>query len=208
MENQTQEFFTALRQALRSGSTATISAITDCQHFAGVSLNSGKLYAIRYKNKIGIEALTAFETLEIMSFSQKGTLSSLYYNPENNPVSNQSFLKSLGNRISIPRVSEIEKKPSASALSPELPKEHILTIDQTTAQPTHQLSYRGQPVRSTGVAESTLPQSATLKYRGQAWAEINQNEFSPRSETAGDAPKLQYRGSNANPFLRLGKKTR
>ncbi len=211
MENQTQEFFTTLEQALLSGSTITISAITCCQHFAGVSLKSGKLHALRYKNKIGIEALTAFETLKIMSFSQKETLSSLYYNPGDNPVSNQDFLSSLGNRISINRMPDIEKKLGVSTLPPPLQersKDPISTVDQTTAQVPHQLSYRGQPVPSTGVAKPTVTHSAKLKYRGQDLAEINQRESSPREGAAGSTPKLQYRGSNNNPFMRLGKKSK
>lgn len=155
--NQTDSFFSELAQIIQNEETATLTATTICEHVASISIQAGKVQAIRYSRQVGPEALLAFQTLEVDSFSRKSISSSLFYKPAENPVSTQAVVTALSDRM---------------PLSQELPSQAAETQPQqteATTDPTVQLSYRGQSVQpSATTAGETGAQTATyeIQYRG------------------------------------------
>ena len=156
--NQTDIFFGELAQIIQSEATATLSATTTCEHVASISIQAGEVQAIRYSRQVGPEALLAFQTLEVESFSRKSTSSSLFYKPAENPVSTQAVITALSDRLILPR----ERPSQAAATQPQQP--------EADTAPTVELSYRGQSVvqPSTTTEGEAAAQTATyeIQYRG------------------------------------------
>ena len=208
--SQSKEFFAALAKVIHTRDTATFSATTDCWRLASISVKAGEIYALRYGAQVGLDALSAFQVIQVESFSHKPDCSNLLYKPMERPVSNQRFLDALSDRIVLPR------QPIASPVQAPTPLAVAPPPAPTTAP---QLKYRGQTISPVSEApveakqksakiktwviqhpENEIPQ---LSYRGQPVTPVSRQP--PGAEQSSAPAKtwdIQYRGHGKNPFRR------
>ncbi len=207
---QTAGFFNTLGQIITNGETATLSGQTACSHIAAISVKAGKIHAIRYGTQVGLDALPAFQTLEIAHFSRKESCSRLCYKPDENAVSNQVVIVALGDRLPA-MTQELGEDLQVQSDSPEQQSEkgnRAVTAEAIAVPLSYALSYRGKPVNAAthhnAHSVAKLATNTILSYRGQSVEKLETCEAPALTEVA-NPPKLQYRGSNSNPFLRRRK---
>lgn len=208
--SQSREFFGALARAIHSKETATLSATTACWRLASVSIEAGEIFALRYGDQVGPDALPAFKSIQVERVFRKPDCSNLLYKPAEKPVSTQNFINVLRDRAALEtsKATSPEASSTAPAVEPS-PK-------QSPATP---LKYRGKPVSPVNeVSADTQKKSAKvrtwamqysdeskpqLNYRGKPVRPVSQ----PDTSSGQDSPptqtwETQYRGNGTNPFRR------
>lgn len=210
--SQSNEFFAALAKVIQTGDTATLSATTACWRLASISVKAGEVFALRYGDRVGLDALPAFKSIQVESFSHKPDCSDLLYKPIEKPVSTQLFLNAMRDRI-----IRLGTKPSHPVPSPE-----SQATESSPATPAQQLTYRGQPVRPVSKApadtqkksakvrtwaiqypESKVPQVPQMNYRGKPVRPASEQQPAPDQNAApAKTWETRYRGNPTNPFRR------